>query len=646
MKNVILAMFCLVALTKYCMLVESKKSTDQLKFKMLGQQLSSLRGIKRFRVFTQDHVDSRIMKGLHVELSRTLPTMFIDWREFKSTNVTRTATKAKARKQKRQKQSSLSKVSGDEMLVYVVSTSRTRKQLDAIRIYRSLAFPANLPKVLLISLTDQVMANYKSTFNYLLEQGNIVDVDILEIYRNGRNVKARKVPRNKSGKNVKGTKAPRSGSKDGKNGKARRRVSKSSSSRYTVHMYNPFTRQYKKQKLTKNVRWFQEKVRNLHGYKVFTSDTKPATRSYALGKRIASIRREFANSRFGKLLKTSMNFTYGYKKVSREQDVIFKSVVCDASNKIATLKPCAFNTHFIYTPVIYDTFYQVDIGQFFVFFPLIFAINILLKLCSSVSEFSLHTWSWTYTFNMLLGRDNPSGITGKCVVESLLLCLLYVGGFFFSNEFSEAATGIVNPVRIERNFHSFQDLKDSNLTLYLMRKYSCHGEESEFVIDEIIRANVKYNLITEVNATVFRALSKMLHSKLAMSCQNGPETIPWLTDTFNLDGKTLAKKSYLNEYKVLLSYPVKSYSPFYERMSDLYWRFFEIGDHIYGEYKTYWRLIINQHLYDLYSEEADDEITEDFDETRMLAYIFFGVSMVGSIAAILALLVEILISKM
>lgn len=595
-----------------------KSNADDRQFRMLTRQLRSIKGAKVCNLFVQDNINSRALDRLQVHLSRSFPTVSMKKFKLKSSKFTRVdfGSQKNFYQRKREQVGLSNYASGNAILIYVYQRKNTKQfTANVLRIYRTLAFSTSLPKLLLISLTDSKQKSYKSTFNFLMKNGRIVDVEILELSNKVKSLK-------------KGL--------------------KSNLHTFVVHAYNPFTKQYSKRKLSKRISWFRSKVNNLHGYKLFTNYEKPKNLSYVINNKTLILQYDKRNhkSRLGVSLKTSMNFTYSYAKRLSDQDIFFRTVECDAYSKHIKLKPCVFYSIQIYAPVIYDTYCQVNLVQFILFLPLMLAISIFIRICSAAGKFNAYTWSTINVYKMLLGQSNSSGITFS-KLESVLLCLIFFTGFFFSNELSEAATGILNPVTIERQFHRFSDLKDSNLTLYVTDHSARFRRDCGIVELEFLRANLTYRCVNRSGGVVEAVARVFSSTRAAMGLVEAPEVVPFLRDRYNFEGKEIVKKSHLSVYKAVWSYVVKDFNPYYEKMSEIYWRFVESGDHIWGGEKTTWTPHIDKHMFDSYLKRGETDPDEDSYETidDSFVYVALSVLILGLLASIFALLIEILIGK-
>lgn len=204
-------------------------------------------------------------------------------------------------------------------------------------------------------------------------------------------------------------------------------------------------------------------------------------------------------SRLGNHFRTTLNFTYvRWRFGTTVADFLFPEQGCYSYMEYCTaLKSLLYQTSSIYTPVINDAYLEVNIIDFFMLFPLIILFALLLKLSSKFSEFNPQTWSFLAVFKMLISLDNPSGVT-RSFVESVLFITISISGVFYSNEFSGAATKVLNCITVKTQFNSFVDLRESNLTVFLIMNHSSYSD-FVFIDDPIVLSEVKYEVTKNIN---------------------------------------------------------------------------------------------------------------------------------------------------
>lgn len=104
-----------------------------------------------------------------------------------------------------------------------------------------------------------------------------------------------------------------------------------------------------------------------------------------------------------------------------------------------------------------------------------------------------------------------------------------------------------------------------------------------------------------------------------------------------MDGKLCVRRSDLLEYLHLYSYRMRDFSPYFERISDVYWRFFEYG---FGPYNRLIQIYVKQYYeegVERHARESDSESTDDF-TTHALLYVLS----IGIVASLVVLVAEML----
>lgn len=589
-----------------------------LKLELLVNRLTNnySKGIEKCIVFADFPESNNIVDQLQAKLSRSLQVMLIKLAKNLNLNNYRKPVISKIPRYysvSREVRGILNQAGGSTILICIFNERNPRYLIKKIReIYRNLAQPENIPKVLLISLADRAQARYRTAFKFFNKSVyNITDVEIVEI---SSSASRRKRNNNRVLK--------------------RRRTSHD----FVVHQYNPFTMIYKKQKLSRRVKFFQPKTANLHGHSLLINKNYERRRvnKTFLGE----------NSNLMTFLRGTMNFTFKDDLYTAGVDLLLcERQIASYEANAAFLKPNQLQTVFLCTPVILDDFVELNLMDFVKFFPLIFLFAFLLKLCGKYSEFNPHTWSEIETFKMLLGLDNPTGLT-KSLFESTLFIFVSFTGFFFSNELSEAATNILNPFQIERQFKTYSDLTESNITVGLPdfpSRNSIYGIPCE---NPIFTSKVRY---LAGRATFDDYLQMLICRNMSVYQYECCLMDDFFPKGIVINGQTLARRADLTVSKDVVSIIVSRFSPYLERMSDLYWRFYESGfRHTmkvkealrkqtdirrFIEYKYYYLTQCHEH------DDSDRVISE-------ISYVLHGILIIGSTSALSLLIAELFYKKL
>lgn len=619
-----LVVFALVLIASFqSVLTRKRVNSDDSQLNVLVNQLVNVKGIERCNILIDSHFKSQVVGKIHAKLAKLLPVMSIEdskkvqWAKYKRKRLYYASTS----KDPRKRPHILNCVSGNSLVIFFHQPSNQHRFHQSMKRFQdALVQPASVPKLLVIAVTNKSLKSYRTPLHRLFKTFNMVDVEILEI---SESVRARKSKK--------------------KNGMKQNLHS------FSVHGFNPFTRIYKKQRLTKRVEWFQMKTMNLRGFKIKT-EMYSFVNKRVLNNKTFSLTSEFFNdkSKFATALKSLMNITYIYEENEASQDLIFSETYCVRLSTAIALKPHLLDIVHIYTPVIFDTYVKINFMDFLLFFSLMLITVLVLNFLSGFGEFHHRTWSPFAIFKMLLGKENPTGVTGS-LLETFLFILISFTGIFFSNEFSNAVTSILRPITIERHLNTFEDIKDCNLTMHLLREPPTVGINGYSLENPILKSNVKYHktYLYENGSfqLLFNATSRMLHSfDTSVSFSEGPRSMKLFGPTIQVDGRALIKRSGMSESKYISSCPLKPFSPYNERMSDIYWRFYEVGFHNLMNFTAY-VTEVNKYIRHEYFLKTQQDVDDSHEIEINFCLIYCGILLFGSILAISILIVEILLAR-
>lgn len=610
--------------TSYC---HKQITNDELNnnCKLLASALANVRGIHKCYIFVERHIKNRAIDQLIVELAKVIPTLPIKNinKKFKASRYRSKPDALKGIKSysiSREQKGLINRATANTVFIYVFADN-TPNSLDRNLRYCQLLLsqPSNNPKILLVHITKIIRKPlyYQQIHRYVFQKYQMLDVDIVELLQ------------------------------PAKKRRAKRYLSKNRQSRhgFTIYQCNPLNCRHKKHRRpNKHIKWFQTRAINLHGHVIFINHV-PYT---ALrGRMIKTILydKNLINekSRFGEILKRTMNFTYKYSSDLKSQDLGFPEQPVVDYDGIICLKANSPQTSYICTPIINDQHFTVNLINFVICFPLILLFAFLMKPFAKFSGFEPKTWSFLAVFKMLIGLDNPTGVTHS-FMESTLFVLISITGIFFSNEFSEAAMSILNPITIERQFNNWQDLQASNLTVYIMYKPKTNTTHRLHMENVILESKVDYRVSDDINDIIALTTKMFYSSNIAQYQAEGPSFAPNLGSTISVDGRILAKRSGVSEYSWVVSYRVKDYSCYLERMSDVYWRFGEVGFHNYM--RCYEELTaVNRALVETCLAAGGGSSLSEEDEVNELEnndIVIFCILNVGSVLAIIVLAIELL----
>lgn len=599
-------------------------STDERNMRLLSSQLSKLKGVKNCIFHIDGKARVKLIETLQSKLAKAMPTMNL--KDIKSRlQKYKRRDFGKRLPKSREQRGLLNYASQSSLLIFVFfNYPNCAGNIAKIQqTYHTLALPQSVPKVLVVLTTKSKRSNYREIFK-ILSRMKIFAVEVLVIRPKVLSKHLLKVSRKRLS----------------------RMGLKNRGHSFEVHQFNHFTKTYKKQKLTRKVKWFSEQMyQNLHGHRL-TSRFVHTNSTYLQIENGKEMHFKSAlwgeNSELANHIRKSMNTSFKNTGDWWSDVTIYPVFVTWTYKDIGYLKPIEFTRHQFYTPVIYDTHTESNTLEFYTFLAVVFVVVITVRVCRIIASLSSLS-----VFKLLLGLDDPYYC--GTVVESCVFMFLSVMGLFFSNQFSEAATGILVPVKLERTFHTFQDLKDSNFTLYLAYDPIAVHSEATRLTGRIKHPILSLQLDYEVQDKFFERevvmMSNISHNNQsrhkAISVGSGMTFFDIHGSTIVHDQKPLARRTDLTENSWVMAYITEAFNPYIERLSDLYWRYLESGFSNFGV-RTKQKCLSHCRTYftrlmDSYSQEDSEELDDVSIVPVLLIVLLSGLS-----GALLLLLAEIL----
>lgn len=585
-------------------------SSDTSNLKLLTNQLTSIKDVSKLNFFIDKHMECQIIQKLQGLLTRSLPIMSMENKLFKWSKFERMCfyERHDSRRKSREDRCLLNYPSKSTLFIYVFS----RGMYEFCRIYNQLVYPGNIPRVLMLRTWREKKKYYVNTFNGFPSE--MVDFEILEITS----------PRLSSNRK---TKRPRENIHV-----------------FTVHQQNRFSKRYNRHSLSKSTTWFNEHFKNLHGYKM-TANTH--TENHVIydpvKKREVKYDVSGVRSKLAVYLQESMNFTWKCTRKEFDNNVTFPEHIL-GDVRANFLNPCFTEGHYLYTPVIIDTFSKTKMSELAICFAVISMTCILLRICARLGGFDGRTWSPLFTAKMLIGLETPYNPQLK--MESLLFVTISVCGIFCANDIYEGITGLVVPVQFERKFSSLQDLKNSNVSLFLMGVPLLSKHDQRYKVpDEVRKLGMKYVLVHDRYRREIGNMHLMLHwSNISISVTDKSRDKIYESKIV-VNGEVRSRRSDISEFFRVFSIEIIDYSIFQEAMSESYWRFFEHGfNNDYSSYaylnRKLWRLELERNLdgTPLVYNDDDQQESNFFTFSILLIMLTFG-----TLASFATLLIELFI---
>lgn len=593
-----------------------RMSENRVNLDRLIDQLSRVRGFKSCNLYVESKLKSnRVVDMLQLQLTKRFPIVSVGKKSSQLWKFKRTDFSQMIKWKKREQKGLHCSASGNSILIAIVgwTGNKPKFMVNVREVFQTMALRSSVPKLLVISLTNKER-DYKKVFNYFTSV-KIIDVDILEISVSNRRLRA--------GRKVRG-------------------FLNSDSGNFTVHKCNPFKNSFKRQSLKGNVGWFEPKVENCYGTQLkLHPNSKGRLESHIIwGGRNVTWQFFGPDSAAAIHFMNSMNVTFVKARSVAEFDILLdmRNSTWDSLND-TFLKSFEFERYEFYTPVIHDSQLSFNIDYLIFYFAAVLVTLLLLQMCCIFGHFDRRTWSSYEIVKMLFGFPNPR--YPKLVVESALFCLFSLGGICIANFVSEALTDTLVPVEEERLFNTFDDLRDSNVTLCLQFKPTTEHKQLGITHENaIVKSGVSFQVEKTSIPRYLELMGEIVNCKnMSVSCYANRE-FSMYSPKIMIDGKLRARRSHLTECWVLWSYPMQNFSPYYERMSDLHWRFLECGFTNWKKIVTQYYLhraeeVLHQSVWRNQQSQEDSGSNNDVTSLLLLYFLF-----VGSIASIIALIAE------
>lgn len=590
-----------------------RNRNNKLLLTRLTKQLSKVKGFKTCNLYLDARLKStQIGDMLQSELTKSFPIMTIGKsKRFQITKFKRRSIARLMRSKKREQRGLMNCASGNAILIAIVAWEKISSTFSfsskLTEVYRTLALKSSVPKVLVVSITSK-KHDYRRLFKHLASS-QIIDVDILEISKSNRKVK---------------------------------RFLKAGKVDFTVQKFNPFFKSYAKEKMGKNVTWFETKLRNLNGLKLLYEEPSGSfcNRCRVWGRKVVKWYSDGPKSYLSSHFRSSMNITFACARLS---DKFHISLEINQLGRYAlhytSLKSFELEKLEIYTPMIYDRQSSVNI-EYFMFYSMAVVLTLmLLQICCIIGSFDGRTWSPYEVVKMLFGFSNSRN-PSKRLVESALFCLISLCGICIANFLSDVVTDMLVPIEEEHMFNTFVDLRDSNITLYLCYNPVAQNDEMGMYKNPIILSNVSYQVEANDDLGIVHFMGIMVNYRNMSVSVPSNNRISIYNAKIVIDSKLLARRSDLAERLDLTSYEMKEYSPYYDRISDLYWRFSECGfSNVNKMVLTYYRYLTEQLLEE--SVLINKEFKEDSESVdNSISDVLILILSIGVLVSLVALLVE------
>lgn len=481
----------------------------------------------------------------------------------------------------------------------------------------------SVPKLLMVAIVEKKTGEWKQRLEYLFRRKGFFDINVLEILIGRRKSKP--------------------------NADVIHRCSR-------MYHLNPFSKQFFSSPIRKGIKWFPDKLHNLHGYPLYVLTTKEVTEMWAQRKVEPDIRQDsIGRTDFIKSLPKVLNVTS--KKLSRHQYIfnenkvhliIFDKMMPPRKSKYLVphiypmVKPLEQLIEVMFVPVIY---YEevVESDNTVVLTSVATLVMLVVAIYLWTLAFDINPWSPLSIFGMIVVQPNPrTPVTRFQYV--LFICLIAVG-FFFGSELTQGLTSSNIVVPKERKLESFNDLRENNITVLLNqavrkgRKGKGNGMKltpgnvtlepkwRQFLSNDTFKKRVIENLLLLQNYSISTAFED--HSGVHFPAKVVENNV------------VLAKKSnIISDWRIITLRMPRSNS-YVNRVSDIYWRYFEAGLRNHRDHREYSRK--SRRKFNEFRDQAIDRQMEEEEQLNQMESlsIFFYLVTIGPLASLVVLILEL-----
>lgn len=449
----------------------------------------------------------------------------------------------------------------------------------------------NVPKVLFMLITKKRVKSHKKLLKQLFDD-NILNVDLLIIrVRSER----KNLLRSLSNKNC----------------------------NVILHQWNPFFDNHTLSRNVTNFSWFPNKVKNLNKWnmgvaiskrhiKVIKSKSKQITK-----KEIRTMGRLQRN--LLKAIMATMNVSVTLHYVEKDHKTLFAEVpsiqyATDHSgltsridNKsFAMLKPLMFATERASAPFMTDSF-TVFNGDIYKLIIACFCIIVIIWVYALFAQFDLEVWSTMSIFGLLMGIGTPRDVNK--LAERIMLIFVLLAGVAFGEDIFMGMTSFNFPLESEIKIETLESMLSCNMTPLL--------SENSFHLLQLYEKNKTIRDLMEKKMKIVDIYSKecwdCFHNLITFknySCPVSQDTEDAVANSYGKQKPPILRICGWTYTLFPITHRMKPYSPFIDRISNIYWRFVQGGFFKYNkERKQKGRIKID---WKLFQKKECDSYDEDF----------------------------------
>lgn len=413
----------------------------------------------------------------------------------------------------------------------------------------------------------------------------------------------------------------------------------------THHSFNRYTNAYSVKSCRNVSKWFTDKSKNLHGYKLTIAMIIPDSRLKKLMETNKYYCRDIqaiyecvrrSNGTIAKVFK----FVRGIRRGDFDIILPLHILMPVTFRSLSFVKPCQTKSYYMMVPVILERNVSYDFSLFLAKLVVIAAIASSLYAFCRLFGFDRQTWQFLTIMEMIIGNGNPREPVLRAEYASLVF--ITAVGFFFGSNLTSGLTSTMIVSETGKTIESFEDLRKNNITVLLSNDPVL---SQSLIYKQILKLKMKYRYFNYHTFHDSKAMSDHISDTVInqnLSFTTGyfiHKCLP-VNDIF-AGRKVVARVSNVREYQEVGSFYLDFFSPFTERFSDVFWRIKEgrtdRSFRVEAKMSKRYSLVINAVLSKIHNEQNDFEAESE-------VHSLWSLLILGYCLAVVSLIVEIIFS--
>lgn len=450
----------------------------------------------------------------------------------------------------------------------VVDIKSTLKQLTKMyHLYAMTTLSENFAKILLVLINNDHSIKLDKIYEWLITY-RLIDTEIVEIKTSQRSNNSKVRFSKMLNKN--------------------RRISLN----YTLHQFNPFTRIHRKVRCNNSpindLHLFQDKLNDFFGFP-FNIQKISADCTDRVELR-GGIRRYYyyqgTNAFVFRCMKQMLNYTYKiYANRQCHANLLLPPPIPQDLRPLfleyntpytfnCLIKRNFLSSYCMLVPIIKDEAIEYNFWTIPIHLIIFFGVVLVFNKCSFFFHFDQLTWNAPVISGMLLGIGNARKVNSH--IERTFFIFTLISGFFISEDIVNGIINYMTPLKFDRDLSSFRDLNNSGIKVYIV--YNPYEDNIHMKRNYLIlESNVKFAPLRSHKNKNGLIVDMLKFKNTSVSVDNLKILLPDYPDKIYVANKLVVKKSEIVERYCMEGIVLLNLSPFIHRLSDFYWRFYEVG---------------------------------------------------------------------